>query len=121
MLRYIVALFLILASIVFAFKAMGLTVSGGHIGTLLGNVCPATTLKYNGEVKPNEPEDCSRLVEKAISISSQNSSLVPFLMINSAIFFILGVVFLFRIIREDKTEKEDLSGVTALVKKARKE
>jgi hypothetical protein len=121
MLRYIVALFLILASIVFAFKAMGLTVSGGHLGTLLGNVCPATTLKYDGEAKLDEPEDCSRLVEKALSIRSQNSSLFPFLMVNSAIFFILGVVFLFQIIRQDKTKREDLSGVIGLVKKAYKE
>ena len=116
MLKYIVALFLILSSFIFLFKAGGLVVSGGHLDTHLQNVCPQTMNRDGSGTKTEEPDDCLRLVNRVHAIQSANSSVFPYFVISGCIFFLLGSLFMFQIIREDKTKKEDLTGVTNLVK-----
>ena len=86
------AIYLLLSGALSVWYGVGSIVSGGHIGTVLGSVCPISNPHSGiGGAPEIENENCPRLVEKINSFNSASTEIGLFAIIYGLISVVIAI------------------------------
>ena len=93
----VTALYLLLFSAISGWYFSNELISGGHLNTLLGHVCPVS-LPDTALAEPSVGEhiDCPRLVKKVLHIKNLNNNAASIFFFSSIISGMIGVYILSR-------------------------
>jgi hypothetical protein len=88
----IVAIYLLLSGAMSVWYGGGSIVSGGHVGTLLGSVCPISNPHPGiGKTSETENDNCPRLVAKVKALNSSSTGVGLFAIIYGLVSVIIAI------------------------------